>query len=289
MRLEDSSAVVREAFPAEYVDLALFVSAFGDAAALTIVLACLYWLGRRRETALVLGYAVAGVGCILLLKSLFGLPRPPESVRLVAVEGSADGFPSGHAFAATVVFGGLVVAYDRLRDPRAVAAAGTAIAAVSLSRVVLGVHYLGDVVAGVVVGVAFLAVVRRLVAGDPRRGFALGAGLAVPAVVATGGDPDSLIALGAGVGGALAAGRLEELPPLRTRLEAAVVSVAGGVVVAAGFVLESVASALAPAVAAGVGVVLVNAGLFAGILLCPAAAGLLESGSTPDRETASSD
>lgn len=276
MRFRDESAAIREAFPAEYVDLAVIVTEFGGPALLMVLLSLLYWLTRRRETALVVSYAVAGVGFILVLKVLLAMPRPPEEVYLVSHDADPYGFPSGHAFAATVVYGGLVVAFDRLRDPPAVAAAIVAIVLVSLSRVVLGVHYLGDVVAGAIVGVGFLLAAGRIVDGDPARGFAIGFALAIPAVVLSGAESESLIALGGSVGGYLASLRLESIPDLRSRIEGAVLSVVGLGIVVAGVAIESMVGAAASATVAALGVAVVNAALFAGIMLVPAAVGRLE-------------
>ncbi|WP_265108138.1 phosphatase PAP2 family protein [Halosolutus halophilus] len=279
MRFEEESAAIREAFPEAYVDLAVVVTEFGGAAVLMIVLAVLYWLTRRRETALVVSYAVAGVGFILVLKTLIGLPRPPEDVYLIAYDGDPYGFPSGHAFAAALVYGGLLLAFDRSRDPVAVAAAGVVIALVSLSRVVLGVHYLGDVIVGALVGLGFLLAVHGFVDGDPRRGFALGALLGIPAVLITNGDPDALVALGGSLGGVVASTRLESLPALRSRLEGGVLVTVGGAAIGVGVAIESIVGTLFSTVVAPAAIVAVNAVLFVAILLVPAAVGRLAIGS----------
>ncbi|MFC4543370.1 phosphatase PAP2 family protein [Halosolutus amylolyticus] len=278
MRLEEASAAIREAFPEAWVDLAVAITEFGGAAVLMIVLAVLYWLTRRREAALVVSYAVAGVGFILVLKTLIGLPRPPEDVYLIAYDGDPYGFPSGHAFAASLVYGGLLLAFDRYRDPVAIAATGVVIALVSLSRVVLGLHYLGDVIVGALVGLGFLLAVHAVVDGEPRRGFALGAVLGVPAVLVTGGDPDALVALGGSLGGVLASTRLGSLPDLRSRLEGGVLVAVGGTAIGAGVALESIVGSLLSNLLAPAAIVAVNAALFVAILLAPAAVGRLAIG-----------
>lgn len=50
------------------------------------------------------------------------------------------------------------------------------------SRVVLGVHYLADVVAGVLIGLVFLGGMNRATRGNPRRAFAITAILGLFAV-----------------------------------------------------------------------------------------------------------
>ncbi|WP_222917722.1 phosphatase PAP2 family protein [Natrinema sp. SYSU A 869] len=274
MRLEEQSAVVRDAIPAEYADLIVFVTELGGTTALMFLLAVLFWGVDRRRSALVISYAVAGLALLLSLKALFRLPRPPEDAMLIALEGEREGygFPSGHAFAATVVYGGLVSAYDRLGDWRAVTAAGALIVAVSLSRVALGVHYLSDVLVGAALGVAFVAVMERLSRGDPTNGFAIALALSVPAIVVASGTEDALLGLGGSIGGVIGSRRLPALPALRSRLEGVALVVLGGTFVA---VVQTVESAVAPIEPL---LVTLYAVLVAGILLVPAAVGRLEIG-----------
>ena len=218
MRLEGPSETIRNAYPAEYAELAVVVTDLGGTTVLMMLVALSFWLGRRRESALVASYAVAGLGLILLLKALFAMPRPPEEVFLVSMDDDPYGFPSGHAFAAVIVYGGLLVAYDRVRDPVAVAGVASLVVLISLSRVVLGFHYLGDVIVGGAIGVAFLAVTFSTVS-EPRDGFAVGLLLAALAVVVTGGVEETLLGVGAAVGGLIGTWRLKPLAPPRSPFE----------------------------------------------------------------------
>lgn len=272
MRLEEQSAIVRDAVGADYADLIVFVTELGGTTVLMLLLAVLFWCASRRRSALVISYAVAGLALLLSIKTLFGLPRPPADAMLVALESEREGygFPSGHAFAAVVVYGGLVSAYDRTRDPRALLAAGTLVALVSLSRVALGVHYLGDVIVGAVLGVAFVVAMDRLTGGDPTIGFAIAFVLSIVAVFVVGGTADSLLGLGGSIGGLLAATRLERLPRLRSRLEGGALVVVGSGFVAVVQLVESAVAAVEPLL------VVLYTTLFAGILLAPAVVGRLE-------------
>ncbi|VVB87873.1 Undecaprenyl-diphosphatase [uncultured archaeon] len=83
----------------------------------------------------------------IFIKSLFGLPRPPEYLHKIYENGF--GFPSGHALASSGFWGYLG---GRVKNKRVIAAGAVAIIAVSLSRVYLGVHYAGDVVGGILIG-----------------------------------------------------------------------------------------------------------------------------------------
>ncbi|ELY40404.1 phosphatase PAP2 family protein [Natronorubrum tibetense] len=240
MRLEDESAVFRDTVSADYADIVVAVTQLGSPTTLMVLLAILFWCGSRRRSALVISYGVAGLGFVLALETLLGLPRPPESVYLTSIDVEGYGFPSGHAFASVVVYGGLVSVYDRLRDPVALLGAGTLVAAVSLSRVVLGVHYLGDVIVGAILGVVFVAAMNRVSRGMPTVGFTVAAALAVPAVYVTNAAAYAVLALGAAIGGLLTAGWIDRLPQLRSRLEGLVLVIVGGSVLVALRIVETV-------------------------------------------------
>jgi undecaprenyl-diphosphatase len=124
-----------------------------------VVALALMWRRRFADATFVLA-AVVGANVLQWAgKALVERPRPPVASRLVEVASSA--FPSGHATqacAAWVAFA-LVVARGRSRGTRALTAAAAAavVLAVGLSRVVLGAHWLTDVVAGWALGAAWVA------------------------------------------------------------------------------------------------------------------------------------
>jgi membrane-associated phospholipid phosphatase len=111
---------------------------------------------RRRSTREAVYLAAVGVGVLLLnngLKLAVGRERP-DLHQLAGHSGSS--FPSGHTAAAAACWAALalVVARRRSRRDRALFAAGAATitAGVAASRVLLGVHWLTDVIAGAVTG-----------------------------------------------------------------------------------------------------------------------------------------
>ncbi|HEU0246987.1 MAG TPA: phosphatase PAP2 family protein [Gaiellaceae bacterium] len=114
-----------------------------------------------------LGSAIA----VALLKAWFDRPRP-ELGSAVELPSSAS-FPSGHATAGAASLGAAtVLVTERLDSPRARAwvwgaAIGSGLA-VGLSRIVLNVHYVTDVLAGWCLGLAWLAAC--LLARDASRG-----------------------------------------------------------------------------------------------------------------------
>lgn len=117
----------------------------------------------RRRTRLGLWVLVANWGGALLgvvLKEVVGRARPDLLDAVSTAAGRS--FPSGHALGGTVSCGLLVLVLGPLlpagRRWIAWLAAVLAVVLVCLSRVLLGVHYLTDVTAGVILGVGWLAV-----------------------------------------------------------------------------------------------------------------------------------
>jgi membrane-associated phospholipid phosphatase len=225
VRLETASAVVRDLAPAGLQPTYVAVTALGETTVLLFGLSLLYWLGWRRETAAVVSYGFAGFGTVLALKAWFALPRPPAADALIAVGGY--GFPSGHAIAAVVVYGGLALERGWHAEPPKAAGTVALVGAVGLSRVVLGVHYLGDVLVGFLAGAAVLAAAHRAAREDLAYGYGLGVAAAVVAVVLTGGGVRALGVLGACVGGALGARFVDPAAALGSWAERAVLVVVG--------------------------------------------------------------
>ena len=93
------------------------------------------------------------------LKEAFRRARPELENPFVRL--TTYSFPSGHAFAATATYGALALVLasgaSRTRGAVVVAAAAVLVVVVAASRVILGVHYLLDVLAGVAAGLALLS------------------------------------------------------------------------------------------------------------------------------------
>lgn len=252
------------------VDIVVTVFAFitlaGDAWFVLVGLALLYWIGPRYDQSVrpaavfVVSLAVVGLAVVLTLKIIFALPRPsstpldPTTLPVVigpfvAGEINASGFtfPSGHAVAATVVYGGLgvVVSVGRRRT-RYLLAVG-AILLIGLSRLVLGVHYPRDVIGGIAVGATIVAVgltVGRDVDGlRPDRLFGVAAVVGLVGFVAAsnGGHTRELTQAAIAIGTAVAGSslwywhrqRLIAAPPVSFLLSLAGFAVAGGLWVSA--------------------------------------------------------
>lgn len=139
-----------------------------------VLLACAaVWTAGRRRAAVVAAVALAAGGLLGVgLKLLVQRPRPAWG-QPVAVEVGYS-MPSGHALNAALGCGLLLVlgwawlGARGLRAP-AVAVAVVVVLAAALDRLVLGVHYLTDVTAGVAVGLAVALVAARFGAATAGR------------------------------------------------------------------------------------------------------------------------
>lgn len=128
----------------------------------SIMLAALPLFGLRPLTSAGAGPLVALVISHLvvqLLKRTVGRPRPSQtlSARAAIAEPDRFSFPSGHAAAAMSIAVVYAVLFPTVAVPVILGAT-----AVGLTRVFLGVHYPGDVIAGQVIAVVTaLAVLAR--------------------------------------------------------------------------------------------------------------------------------
>jgi undecaprenyl-diphosphatase len=121
------------------------------------------WLLIRRRTRLAIYLVVADVGALLLdpsLKTLVGRVRPVVDVPVASAPGNS--FPSGHALGSMVVYGALLLVFlpavrQRWR-PAFIAVIAVVVFVIGLTRLALGVHFLSDVLAGWLLGAAWLGV-----------------------------------------------------------------------------------------------------------------------------------
>lgn len=135
-------------------------------------------LAIRRQWRLTAYLLVTGGGELVLdpvLKALVGRLRPvvPHPIAY----GTGDSFPSGHALGSIVCYGALFLVFLPVARGtwRRVftAVIVTLIAAIGISRLLLGVHYISDVLGGWTLGITWLGVtafafeLSRQVAGEP--------------------------------------------------------------------------------------------------------------------------
>lgn len=175
------------------------------------------WGIDRRRGLFILALVLTYAGLIGVLKGLFALPRPPGAAEPLGIPwlpsilevvyvdfSTADGpgFPSGHALGSTMVWGGLALVLGGETDRTWLGVAGVIIGLVSLSRLVLGVHFLVDVLVGAAVGLVALGVLYWITerGTDPERALFIAVAVGVIGLF-VGVNFDSVAAIGGPVGG----------------------------------------------------------------------------------------
>lgn len=143
------------------------VTYLGDS--LCVLVGLLVVCAHRREV-LWTGYLAAVLGTVLshLPKRLFEAARPPAVLEELFIAGpafQAHSFPSGHTVS-IFVGAGMVLYFARSFGVRALALAGAAL--VGASRVVVGVHWPLDVLAGAAIGLAAVALAAPLAVRSQR-------------------------------------------------------------------------------------------------------------------------
>lgn len=206
----DAVSAVLAGAPDWLVFLFALLTQLGDPWFVFVTMTLGYWLGTdrlssrpRRAGATLIAIGLSALAVTVALKSTFALPRPPgadeafpptwlppvlASMFVDMATGDGFGFPSGHALGSTAIYGGMAVLADRLwTRRRRLLVAGALVCTVALSRLVIGVHVLADVSAGVLAGVAVLWLVLRVSddGGRPFRAYLLASGLSLVAIAVT--------------------------------------------------------------------------------------------------------
>jgi membrane-associated phospholipid phosphatase len=161
--------------PAWVKPVMLFFSALGTETFFLVLLPIVYWcinprLGVRVGLILLVSAGVNAIG-----KLVTHAPRPywvDARVKALSTE-TSFGMPSGHAQVSVAIWGVLAA---QTRKRAVYVAAGVLAVLIGLSRVYLGVHFVSDVVIGLLLGLVTLWLVLRfenpVVAWWQRRSFA---------------------------------------------------------------------------------------------------------------------
>jgi membrane-associated phospholipid phosphatase len=132
----------------------LVITSLGSSASFFLVLPLLFWCVDYNLGMRVVVVCTISSFCNFFLKDFFSQPRPFHLDPGVGIETARGyGLPSGHA-QGSLVFWGSIAAWVRKRWFRLVAA--IVVILIGFSRVYLGVHFPTDVLAGWVLGIAFL-------------------------------------------------------------------------------------------------------------------------------------
>ncbi|MFT3804313.1 MAG: phosphatase PAP2 family protein [Burkholderiaceae bacterium] len=146
--------------------IAIDVTALGSGAGLAILTAflCVFFVLDRRPRLAAHALLAAGgaAGLTAALKFYFERSRPDVSLRLVEIQGFS--YPSGHSLASAAIYFTCAILIARplpgLASRSVIWGFFLAlIGAIGLTRIYLGVHFFSDVLAGVMVGIAWAALV----------------------------------------------------------------------------------------------------------------------------------
>jgi undecaprenyl-diphosphatase len=149
----DLSAHLRLSQNSRWWKLTAFLAHSGDSWFWMLGLLCIWFLGNKEwhQKSALLAAAVAGLAILVIaIKFTIRRQRPPGDWGAIYRNTDPHSFPSGHAARAGLLavmaaglgpawFGGLVLVWSPL---------------VSLARVGTGVHYLSDIIAGLLLGIA---------------------------------------------------------------------------------------------------------------------------------------
>ncbi|RQG89790.1 phosphatase PAP2 family protein [Natrarchaeobius halalkaliphilus] len=178
----------------------------GDGAVLLVAGILIYWFGargNRRKRAFVIAVGTAALALSAGMKGIMEIPRPELAFSPDGYPGFT--FPSAHAMGAAAFYGALAVSMERGTKGIRYLMAGAIITVVAVSRVVMGVHYAGDVVVGVGLGLALVGVglwVREEELFDPGPLFLIATAIAVVAAL-LGSRVFVTLTLGASIGGTI--------------------------------------------------------------------------------------
>jgi undecaprenyl-diphosphatase len=151
---------VVEAQPPWLTRVAFLLTQLGNGPVLAVIAAGVsvaLFFARHRALSLYVAVSALGAGGLnTVLKLLFARERPDQLWHLASTSGYS--FPSGHAMASAAIYGAiaLVLGFRYEKHGRIAAALWVLlVACIGTSRVVLGVHYTTDVLAGWALGISW--------------------------------------------------------------------------------------------------------------------------------------
>ena len=136
------------------------ITSFASSEAIIIItLILIFLLNTNHQRLFVIINTLISAGIIILSKNIFLRERPLIGSELL----SSYSFPSGHSLIATTYYGFLIYLLRRSKCKEEYKVIGTTllttlIVLICLSRLILNVHYVTDVIAGVILGFIILLI-----------------------------------------------------------------------------------------------------------------------------------
>ncbi len=139
-------------FPDWLITIFKGITFLGDSIVYIVILAIGFWIYKKRDAIIGMYVLLTSAFLNFFLKVIIQKPRPTKSIRMPDdVEGFST--PSGHAQVSTTVYGWIMFYFKKIWLYIIIP---ILVLLICLSRVVLGVHYIGDVILGFLIGAAIL-------------------------------------------------------------------------------------------------------------------------------------
>ncbi|MBN1328829.1 MAG: phosphatase PAP2 family protein [Candidatus Heimdallarchaeota archaeon] len=142
---------LQDLFPEWLEKIFLGITFLGEAIIYILLLAIAFWIFNKKDAIIAIYVFLTTTFLNFFLKVLIQKPRPSTSIRLQDVEGFST--PSGHAQGSTTIYGWIMFYFKKIWLYILVP---TLILLICFSRVLLGVHYIGDVILGFLIGATLL-------------------------------------------------------------------------------------------------------------------------------------
>ena len=157
--------VLRDVLPG-LGDLFFLITQLGGSLVYVVVLLIAFWAFNKREAIVLSLILIVSIMTEYYLKSIIANERPPASNWHPSADPPNYSTPSGHALNSTTLYGWLTV---RIKKWWMVLIAVVLAGLIGISRVYIGVHYLGDVLFGWGLGIVIVLLLAYL--EKPVRGF----------------------------------------------------------------------------------------------------------------------
>ena len=109
----------------------------------------LFFYSSRKKGIILAGITIFTAAIVTILKSIIQKARPENAI----IESSSFSFPSGHSTLAVIFLGSLIYLFTKGKTRKnAIIISTPIILIVGLTRIYLRVHFLTDVIAGIVLG-----------------------------------------------------------------------------------------------------------------------------------------
>ncbi len=144
-----ASVSLAQSFAGPFIDIFMVALTFiGNPVFWTGIAAVYYWRGREKDSFFIMSFVVVSSVVVGLVKGFVGRPRPetPRGISFYELEQAS--FPSGHATLMAAAYGHM--SHFLSENKKIVLLA--LVFVVGFTRLYLGMHFLSDVIAGLLLG-----------------------------------------------------------------------------------------------------------------------------------------